>query len=1062
MKTLGSRCSKISCGLRLFFFFGAILAFTSSGAASQLTVNPSSINFGSVSVGNSQTQSVTLANSGGPKLTITQATLSGTGFTLSGLSYPVTLAGGQSVTCDVTFTPQSPGTNSGSVAIRFITHGRNHNGFTAIRSIAATLPVSGTGVPSGQLTANPTSLGFGSVQVGNSQTLSETLTNSGGTSVMISAASSSSSAFTTSGLSLPITLNAGQSVSFNVAFSPTSGGSASGNLAITSNASNPALNVPLSGTGTTPGQLTASPTNLGFGSVQVGNSQTLSETLTNSGGTSVMISAAGSSSSAFTASGLSLPITLNAGQSVNFSAAFSPTSGGSASGNLAITSNASNPALNVPLSGTGTTPGQLTASPTNLGFGSVQVGNSQTLSETLTNSGGTSVMISAAGSSSSAFTTSGLSLPITLKAGQSVNFSATFSPTSGGSASGNLAITSNASNPALNVPLSGTGTTPGQLTASPTNLGFGSVQVGNSQTLSETLTNSGGTSVMISAAGSSSSAFTASGLSLPITLNAGQSVSFSATFSPTSGGSTSGNLAITSTASNPALNVPLSGTGTTPGQLTASPTNLGFGSVQVGNSQTLSETLTNSGGTSVMISAAGSSSSAFTASGLSLPITLNAGQSVNFSATFSPTSGGSASGNLAITSNASNPALNVPLSGTGTTPGQLTASPTNLGFGSVQVGNSQTLSETLTNSGGTSVMISAAGSSSSAFTASGLSLPITLNAGQSVTFSVAFSPTSGGSASGNLAITSNPSNPALNVPLSGTGTTPGQLTASPTNLGFGSVQVGNSQTLSETLTNSGGTSVMISAAGSSSSAFTASGLNLPITLNAGQSVTFNVSFAPQSGGSATGSLVISSNSSNPTLSVSLTGTGALPGQLAVAPSTINFGNVIVGATQNQTGTLSASGAPVTVSSAGVAGSEFSVSGISLPVTIAVGTSVSFQVTFAPQSSGTASANLTFASNASNAPTVQSLTGSGTPPPQHSVALTWNASTSGSVVGYNVYRGTGSGGPYAQINSALDATTSDTDSAVQGGQTYYYVVTAVDSTGGESSYSNEVQAVIPYP
>ena len=89
---------------------------------------------------------------------------------------------------------------------------------------------------------------------------------------MISAASSSSSAFTTSGLSLPITLNAGQSVSFNVAFSPTSGGSASGNLAITSNASNPALNVPLSGTGTTPGQLTASPTNLGFGSVQVGNS----------------------------------------------------------------------------------------------------------------------------------------------------------------------------------------------------------------------------------------------------------------------------------------------------------------------------------------------------------------------------------------------------------------------------------------------------------------------------------------------------------------------------------------------------------------------------------------------------------------------------------------------------------------------------------------------------------------------------------------------------------------------------------------------------------------------
>ncbi len=325
-----------------------------------------------------------------------------------------------------------------------------------------------------------------------------------------------------------------------------------------------------------------------------------------------------------------------------------------------------------------------------------------------------------------------------------------------------------------------------------------------------------------------------------------------------------------------------------------------------------------------------------------------------------------------------------------------------------------------------------------------------------------FSPTSGGSASANLAITSNASNPALNVPFSGTGTTPGQLTANPTSLGFGNVQVGSSQTLAETLTNSGGTSVTISMATTTGSAFTASGLNLPITLGAGKSVTFSVSFAAQSGGSVTGSLVISSNGSNPTLSVSLTGTGTLPGQLAVAPSTINFGNVIVGTTQNQTGTLSASNAPVTVSSLGVNGSEFSVSGISLPVTIAAGNSVSIQMTFAPQASGTASAKVTFASNASNSPTVQSLSGSGTPPPQHSAALTWNASTSSSVVGYNIYRGANSGGPYTQINSAPDATTSDNDSTVLGGQTYYYVLTAVDSTGAESSYSNEVQAVIPYP
>jgi fibronectin type 3 domain-containing protein len=100
------------------------------------------------------------------------------------------------------------------------------------------------------------------------------------------------------------------------------------------------------------------------------------------------------------------------------------------------------------------------------------------------------------------------------------------------------------------------------------------------------------------------------------------------------------------------------------------------------------------------------------------------------------------------------------------------------------------------------------------------------------------------------------------------------------------------------------------------------------------------------------------------------------------------------------------------------------------------------------------------SNAFNTPTLQSLTGSGIAPVQHSVALTWNPSTSTNVVGYNVYRGTTSGGPYAKLNSAPDTGTSDTDTTVQSGQTYYYVVSAIDSNANESLFSNQVQAVIP--
>jgi fibronectin type 3 domain-containing protein len=78
---------------------------------------------------------------------------------------------------------------------------------------------------------------------------------------------------------------------------------------------------------------------------------------------------------------------------------------------------------------------------------------------------------------------------------------------------------------------------------------------------------------------------------------------------------------------------------------------------------------------------------------------------------------------------------------------------------------------------------------------------------------------------------------------------------------------------------------------------------------------------------------------------------------------------------------------------------------------------------------------------------------------HSVALTWNASTS-TVSGYNAYRSTASGGPYTKINPSLVAVLNYTDSTVLSGTTYYYVTTAVDSSGSESIFSNQVSANIP--
>jgi fibronectin type 3 domain-containing protein len=102
--------------------------------------------------------------------------------------------------------------------------------------------------------------------------------------------------------------------------------------------------------------------------------------------------------------------------------------------------------------------------------------------------------------------------------------------------------------------------------------------------------------------------------------------------------------------------------------------------------------------------------------------------------------------------------------------------------------------------------------------------------------------------------------------------------------------------------------------------------------------------------------------------------------------------------------------------------------------------------------------VTITSTASNSPLTISLSSTGIVV-AHSATLSWTASTS-IVVGYNVYRGTTSGGPYTKINPSLDATTSFTDATVQAGQTYYWVVTGVNSSNAESTYSNQVAATIP--
>ena len=205
----------------------------------------------------------------------------------------------------------------------------------------------------GILTASPTSVSFGNVNVHNSATQTVTLRNTGTASLTVSSVSISGSGFSLASVSTPFTLAVGATKVLIVTFAPTVSGAASGSISVRSNASDPNLSIPLSGTGTIRGPLTATPPRLNFGSVQVNTTSSLTVMLTNTGTGPVAVSAVSISGTGFSLASVRTPFTVAAGARATLAASFRPTVTGAFNGAITVASNATNPSLSIPLSGTG-------------------------------------------------------------------------------------------------------------------------------------------------------------------------------------------------------------------------------------------------------------------------------------------------------------------------------------------------------------------------------------------------------------------------------------------------------------------------------------------------------------------------------------------------------------------------------------------------------------------------------------------------------------------------------------------------------------------------------------
>ena len=599
----------------------------------------------------------------------------------------------------------------------------------------------------------------------------------------------------------------------------------------------------------------------------------------------------------------------------------------------------------------------------------------------------------------------------------------------------------------------------GEILTSPATVSFGNVDLGSTSTQTITIANIGAGSTTVSEI-FANPYFISKGLTLPLTLAPGQSATFTVTFSPSLAGTVSTTESLTSDASNSPTALQFSGTGVNPpGQLTATPSALSFGNVAIGASAVQKVTVT-AHTASVTISGTDLSGTGFSWSGPTLPLTLAAGMSASFTVEFTPLAAGSVTGTLSLVSNAAT-APAVSLSGTGIA-GRLAATPATLSLGNVNLGSSSSSQTAVVTASTASVTIARAILTGPGFSLQGPALPLTLAAGQHASFAIKFAPLASGKATGSLSLVSNATN-ALTVAMTGTGVA-GKLTANPAALNYGNVNLGSSGTKNLTVTASTA-SVTITQSVLTGTAFSLTGPTLPLTLTAGQSATFSIQFTPVAAGSVSGALSLVSNAANKTL-IALSGTG-IAGQLSAASTTLSFNNVPPGGSDSQNLTVTASTASVTITQSVLTGTGFSVTGPALPLTLAAGQTATFTIVFKPLDPTPVTGSFSLVSNASDANLMVTLSGTGTGTGTgmatgHSVALVWDPSASRDTVGYYVYRGTQDGGPYTQITPVAVTAASYRDASVVAGNTYYYVVTAVSSTGRQSAFSPETVATIPTP
>lgn len=311
-----------------------------NAAIPTLTLSTSSVSFGNVNLNNATQQTVMLSSTGTAPLTITGATVTGAGFSMSGMTAPVTLNPGQQATLTLQFDPTTAGGVSGTVALTD----------NASPSSAA-ISLSGTGVAPAALSALSCAAGSETGAASDACTVSLTAAApSGGFAVSLA---SNNAAVT---VPSTVTVAAGAATAGFTATVTAVTTAQTATLTATAGTGTATFGLQLNAALPT---LTISTSSVNFGDVTLDTPATQTVTLTSSGTAPLTVSGATVSGTGYTVSGVSTPLTLNPGDQATLNVQFDPTAVGSSTGAVSVASNCSMGGnMGFSMSGTGQAPAE--------------------------------------------------------------------------------------------------------------------------------------------------------------------------------------------------------------------------------------------------------------------------------------------------------------------------------------------------------------------------------------------------------------------------------------------------------------------------------------------------------------------------------------------------------------------------------------------------------------------------------------------------------------------------------------------------------------------------------